>query len=151
MPDLSAADDWEFRAAPRVVRLHAIVWSVVLPGAALLGWFALPLPIRVLFTAPQVATLIFFLAFLVGAVWVVSSGWVRAGRRGLAFRNGLRTHRIGWDEVRGIRFRPGDPWAFVLLDSPLESLPLMGIMRTDGERAERHVEELRRIVATYAP
>lgn len=150
MPDLNEDADWEFRAAPRVVRLHAIVWSVVLPGAALLGWFALPAEIRAQFTGPQVATLLFFLAFMVAFVWVLASGWVKAGRRGLQFRNGLRRHELEWSQVEGIRYGPGDAWAFVLVDSPVERLPLMGIMRTDGPRADDDVEQLRRLAATYA-
>ena len=94
--------------------------------------------------------LLFFLAFMVAFVWVLASGWVKAGRRGLQFRNGLRRHELEWSQVEGIRYGPGDAWAFVLVDSPVERLPLMGIMRTDGPRADDDVEQLRRLAATYA-
>lgn len=139
-------------ARPRVVTANAIAWSIVLPGAALLGWFALAPDIRALFTAFQIATLIFFLLFMLGFVWVIALSYVRADAAGLRFRNGLRTHRVGWDEVLGIRYAPGDAWAFVQLDGSggrgdVDRLPLMGIMRTDKQRADRLVADLRSLQA----
>ena len=136
-------------ARPRLVIINCALWSAVLTGASLAGWYALPAEIRALFTAAQVATLLLFLAFILGFLWTVGLSYVRADDRGLRFRNGLRTHERTWRDVRGIRFRDGDPWAFVELEGPVDRLALMGIMRTDGARAERLVADLRELQALH--
>ena len=48
-------------ARPRLVIINCALWSAVLTGASLAGWYALPAEIRALFTAAQVATLLLFL------------------------------------------------------------------------------------------
>jgi len=145
-----ATTDREFLATPRVLRRHASIWTIVLPGSALLGWFALPAPIRAQFTGPQVATLLGFLAIMLGVVWIVSVARVEAGPWGLRFRNGLRRHELAWSEVESIRYRSGDPWAFAeLVDG--SDRALMGIMRTDGPRADGLVSELRALRQRHTP
>lgn len=129
---------------PRVLIVHATVWSIVLVLFFVLGFFAFPPEIRVLFTAFQLATLAFFLAFGLGFLWVLASCYVKADANGLTYRNGLASHRTPWADVRGIRYRDGDSWAFVLLDAEPGRRALMAVMRTDGARAEAAVEELRR-------
>lgn len=129
---------------PRVLLGHAIVWTVVLVLFFGLGFFAFPPQIRALFTPLQLATLVFFLAFMLGFIWVLASCYVRADAEGLTYRNGLATHRTPWADVAGIRYRDGDAWAFVLLDAAGTRRALMGVMRTDGRRALAAVEDLRR-------
>lgn len=129
---------------PRVLLVHAAVWTVVLVLFFVLGFYAFPPEIRALFTPFQIATLAFFLLFMLGIIWVLASCYVRADAAGLTYRNGLATHRTPWPEVRGIRYRDGDPWAFVLLDEGGNRRALMGVMRTDGARATAAVDELRR-------
>ena len=97
-----------FEAHPHLLRRQAMIWTVVMFGAALFGWFSLPAAIRAMFTLPQTLTLLFFLAFMLGIVWVVASGYVRADAQGLSGRNGLRRFHYRWDEVESIRYREGD-------------------------------------------
>lgn len=129
---------------PRVLVAHASAWTVVLVLFFVLGFFAFPPEVRALFTPLQIATLLFFLAFMLGFVWVVAACYVRADADGLTYRNGLATHRTPWRDVAGIRYRDGDAWAFVLLDRQGTKRALMGVMRVDGRRAVQAVEELRR-------
>lgn len=133
------------RAHPRVLRRQAIIWTLLLPGAAVLGWFTLPLSIRVQFTAFQVLTLVFFIAVMLGIVWAVAACWVRADADGITFRNGLRVHRVEWEAVDDIRFWPGDAWAFLEMGDV--DRPLLGIQRTDGEAALADIEDLRALRA----
>ncbi|WP_040157376.1 PH domain-containing protein [Nigerium massiliense] len=128
---------------PRVVLVNCVAWTIVLVGGSLLGWFSLPQHIRDLFTELQVGTLVLFLAFILAFLWTVGLSYVRADASGLHFRNGLRTHHRPWSDVLGFRFAPGDPWAFVQLDDPAGRLALMGVMRTDGARADAIVAALR--------
>jgi hypothetical protein len=67
---------------------------------------------------------------------------VRADDEGLLIRNGLRTHRIGWQQIEGFRFTAHDPWAYVLFEEDPGSRPLMAVQRVDGERARSFVGEL---------
>ncbi len=130
---------------PRVLRVHAIVWTVVLVAFFVFGFLAFPPEIRVLFTPFQIATLVVLLALMLGLIWVLAGCWVRADADGLTYRNGLVTHVTPWAEVEGIRFRDGDAWAFVLLHDEPGKRALMGVMRTDGQRAHdaaAHLAEL---------
>ncbi len=128
---------------PRLVLVNAALWTVLLTGGSLLGWFALPPHVRALFTIPQIATLLFIEGFIVCFLWAVGLSYVRADAAGLRFRNGLRSHTRTWDDVAHVRYLTGDPWAFLELHEPIEKLPLMGIMRTDGERADGLIADLR--------
>lgn len=136
-------------ARPRILLINSIGWSGVLIFASIFGWYALPESIRVLFTPIQIWTLIFFVFVMIFIMFTMALSWVRADADGLKVRNGLRTHRLGWDAVRGIRYRTGDPWAFAELDDD-ERLMLLGIMRVDGPRADDLVEKLRAMRADAA-
>ncbi len=142
--------DWEFEAHPHMIRRQATIWTILLGGGALFGWFMLPASIRVLFTEFQVATLAFFVLFMLGIVWAVALGYVKAGPQGLKFRNGLRTREIPWSEVASIRYLPADHWAFVELTDDSD-LALLGIQRSDGPLSVEQVERLRGVAAKYVP
>lgn len=128
---------------PRRSLLTASALSAVLVGAAALGWLALPAEIQVQFTGLQLLTLAFFVLVMVGFMMSLGLSVVRADAAGLTFRNGLRTHRLAWDHVRGFRFAEDDPWAYVLVDHEPGQRPLLGIQRTDRDRAEAAVDALR--------
>lgn len=130
---------------PHRLRITAIITSVVLAGLYLVGWFALPGAIRALVTLSQRLTLLAILAVLVGALWAIAASSVRADASGLRIRNGLRTHRLAWPEIRGFSLRAGDPWAFVGLDpdGDVERRAMLGIQAGDGERAQSAVADLR--------
>ncbi len=142
------SDATTFEAHPHLLRRQAVIWTVVMGGAALLGWFMLPASIRTMFTLPQILTLVFFLVFMLGIVWVVATGYVRADAEGLRGRNGLRSFRYGWDEVDSVRYRDADHWAFVELNDTTDR-PLLGIMRSDGELADRKFDELSALTRRY--
>jgi hypothetical protein len=123
--------------------------SVVLVLAATIGWFLLPEEIRVLFTGPQLATLAFFVAVMVAVMLGVGLSTVRPGAEGLVVRNGLRTHTIGWRQIRGFRFTADDPWAYVLLKDEPGSRPLLAVQRVDGQRAAAAVGRLKKELADH--
>lgn len=135
---------------PRVLLIHAIVWSVVLTLFFVLGFFAFPPEIRALFNLFQIATLVFFLLFMLGFLWALAGCYVTVDADGVTYRNGLNTHRTEWSEVHAIRYRDGDAWPFLLFDDHGTRRALMGIMRTDGQRAVEAVAEIRKIAAAAA-
>ena len=140
--------EWEFEAHPHMIRRQASIWTIVLGGGAVFGWFMLPAGIRALFTALQVATLALFVVFMLGIVWAVALGYVKAGPRGLKFRNGLSTREVPWSEVASIRYLPADHWAFLELADDSDR-PLLGIQRSDGALADQQVADLRAVAAKY--
>lgn len=130
---------------PRRALLTASILSGVLALASVLGWVAMPAETRALFTPPQLLTLAFFVLVMIGFMMTVGLSVVRANEAGLTFRNGLRTHRLEWAQVSGFRFTENDPWAYVLLDGDPDQRPLLGIQRTDHERAEAALAALRQL------
>jgi hypothetical protein len=138
---------------PRRLRLIVIIASPTLVALMLLGWFALPREIRVLFTTSQLLTLIGLLAVIIFVLATAAASYVRADATGLRIRNGLRRYEVPWSRVHKIIMRPGDPWALALLkpadgrpfevDVDAEKRQLMGIQASDGPAARRGVEQLR--------
>ena len=115
--------------------------------ASLLFWVMTPQHIRDMFTPVQVLTLLLFLAIMIGMALGLGLSYVRADDDGLTIRNGIRTHLVGWREVKAFRYREGDPWPFVLVRGDIEQRALLGIQRSDGRRADEHVLDLRNRLA----
>ena len=139
---------WEFTAHPHMLRRQAAIWTIVMGGAAVFGWFMLPQDIRVLFNGFQIATLIFFVAVMLGIVWAAALGYVKAGSQGMKFRNMAVTHEIPWSEIASVRFGPADHWAFVEL-ADTSDRPVLGIMRSDGRLAQEQFDGLAAVAAKY--
>lgn len=139
---------WEFTAHPHMLRRQAAIWTIVMGGAAVFGWFMLPQNIRVLFNGFQIATLIFFVAVMLGIVWAAALGYVKAGPQGMKFRNMAVTHEIPWSEIASVRFGPADHWAFVEL-ADTSDRPVLGIMRSDGRLAQEQFDGLAAAAAKY--
>jgi hypothetical protein len=138
---------------PHRLRVVVAVATVALLGVTAVGWFGLPLEIRVLFTLSQRLTLLAVLAVLVVVIAAVASSYVRADQQGLRLRNGLRSHAVPWPRVHKILLRPGDPWALLLIkptdgdfkaDMDADKRMVMGIQAHDGPAAVAAVEEIRR-------
>ena len=139
---------WEFTAHLHMLRRQAAIWTIVMGGAAVFGWFMLPQNIRVLFNGFQIATLIFFVAVMLGIVWAAALGYVKAGPQGMKFRNMAVTHEIPWSEIASVRFGPADHWAFVEL-ADTSDRPVLGIMRSDGRLAQEQFDGLAAVAAKY--
>ena len=160
MPAPDAVEPGTLVIRPRRLRVVAVVIAVVLTGATLFGWFALPREIRVLFTPSQLLTLLGLLAVLLLVMLSLAASVVRADRDGLRFRNGLRTHTVPWARVHKVILRRGDPWAMLLLtpgdgrpftaDLDAEKRQLMALQYGDGAAAQLGVEELRRRQRYYS-
>ncbi|HZE66247.1 MAG TPA: PH domain-containing protein, partial [Sporichthyaceae bacterium] len=91
--------------------------------------------------------------FAVGISWFLhkhASVRIVAGRDHLEVRNLFRSRTLAWGEVLAVRFRPGDPWAYLDL-SDGETLAAMGIQASDGPAAVESARELARLVHTLTP
>ncbi len=141
---------WEFEAHPHMLRRQASIWTIVMGGSMLFGWFALPASIRDLFNGFQIATLVFFVAVMLGIVWAVALSYVKAGPAGLKFRNLVTTHEVPWSEVAMVRMSNADHWAFVEL-ADTSDRPVLGIQRSDGRLAQEQFNELDAVSRKYLP
>jgi hypothetical protein len=126
---------------PRRLVTFSFVSSLCLLGLSLFGWFALPPALRDLFTVSQIVTLLIILFGLIAVLAIIGSSNVRVDDTGLRIRNGLSRHVVSWPQVHKFVFRPGDPWAVVLIkpdaepfvvDADAERRMLMGIQAGDG-------------------
>lgn len=129
--------------------LNCAAWTVVLPGVMTLLWFLLPLEIRLLFRVFEVAEIALIFSFMLAIAWSVGLSYVKADASGLVFRNGLRTHRVSWDEVESVKLTRHDPWAYLYVTRDIGRLMMLGIMRVDGERAKAAAETLRQMHREY--
>jgi hypothetical protein len=132
----------------------AVGLSLVLGVGSVMAYYALDAESRALVSGFQLWTLVFFVLVMIAIMLSVAVGYVRADQGGLTFRNGPRKHRLPWEAVAGIRFEPGDPWPYVLLDVEFagddhDRMMLMGIQGSDGAHAKRQVDELRAAVAHF--
>lgn len=69
---------------------------------------------------------------------------LRADAEGLEVRNIIGTTRLSWEQVEGITFPDGAPWARIELAHD-EYLPIMAIQATDGQHAVVAMRELREL------
>lgn len=127
--------------------LTALVLSVVLLGFAMVGWYAIGPDLRAQITWPQAATLLFFIVTMIAVMLSVGYSRLWAADGELVVRNGPVVRRYSVREIVGLRLRPGDPWASVLLkadDGELVRKPVLAIQFLEGEKGKRKVRELRR-------
>lgn len=140
------------RFLPRRLLIWASVLSFVLAAGCCIGWFALDPTIRERFTSFQIVTLLAIAGILIGGMMSLGLSTVRADSGGLKIRNAVSTRHLKWSDVGSIEYRLGDPWAYVVLagteDDPVRR-QMMAIQTTDGDRAHRAVETLRRMHARY--
>ena len=142
--------------SPRIPLIVSLALVIVMTVLAVVGFWLLGPEIRPRFTAFQIGTLLFFLAFMDAVALLPATSVVKADEDGLRIRNGIRTHVLPWDAVQDIRMTGGDSWAFVHLDPEwhpdnIDRRMILGIQRTDGARARAAVEALREYAATRAP
>jgi hypothetical protein len=67
---------------------------------------------------------------------------VRADADGVEVRNLLFGRTVPWQEIKGVSFPDGAPWARLELPSD-EYVPVVAIQAADGERAVSAIRELR--------
>lgn len=145
---------------PRVSLITAIILSAVLVAAALFGWYRLPADIQAKFSAIQVATLIVFILVMMAMMLGLGLCRVRADAKGVFVRNGLLSNTYRWDEIRGVRYRQGDPWAYLLLDpTPGQQLrggekyrrrQMIAIQNPDGQRARDAADRVVEMARYYS-
>jgi hypothetical protein len=127
----------------------AVVVVLLVMGGVLLKAVADPTGTVSFKTADQVAMIC--LGVILGAgILVLGRPRVDADATGLRVRNILATHRLGWEQVRSVRFDRGSAWASLLLTSG-EELAVLAVQAVDKDRAVVAVEGLRALLHASRP
>lgn len=87
---------------------------------------------------------------IIGAAFLhrLASVRIDADEAGLTVVNILRSRRLEWAEVLGVRLAPSEPW-LVLDLSDGTSLASMGVQGSDGAYARRQAEDLAQLVVEH--
>ncbi|MEL4357114.1 MULTISPECIES: PH domain-containing protein [unclassified Luteococcus] len=142
----------EFRSRPAL--MMGAVMSTVLVLFSFGLWFALGPQLRSLFTLPQVLTLLFFLAVMVGMMMSVGLSTIVVADEGLTVRNAVWTRRFAWSEVLGAHMGDGDPWAYIRL-APTAEHPegrtqlALAIQRSEGPVADQRIAQLQELIDSH--
>ena len=86
---------------------------------------------------------------LVWFLWRLASVRAVPSRSGLHVRNLIVERDLSWAQIVSVRFGGGNPWALLDLDDG-ETLPVMGIQRSDGARAVAESRRLATLVAFHS-
>jgi hypothetical protein len=134
------------RYRPFGARLAAAAAGIVLTAAVCFLWLMLPAEIQADFTAFDRLTLLgFFVAMLV-VLFAVGRSSATADEDGLTVVNGYRTHRYRWAEIVKVSLSAHRPWALIDLADG-ETMSVLAIQGSDGDRAVRSVRELAKVLA----
>ncbi len=77
--------------------------------------------------------------------WRLGGVFARPSQHELVVRNVIRTQRLEWPQIVGVRLMLDDPW--VVLDlSDGTTLAVMAIQRSDGQRGMREASRLATLV-----
>lgn len=125
------------RIAHGIIVLEAVAFAVLLIALGdALGWID-----RALFVL-LAATLAWFLHRL-------ASVRAQPSESGLHVRNLFLSRDLRWAQIVSVRFGGGNPWVLLDLDDG-ETLPVMGIQRSDGARAVAESRRLATLVELHS-
>lgn len=134
----------------------SILVSLVVLGSPVVTWILLPPEIRRMAVGPEIGMILLFLLALVGLMLGLGLSYVRADDRGVTIWNGPVGHHYAWHEIVDVRFREGDPWAYVYTfrsdrDGDAQRRMVMAIQAPDGDRARLQAAQLREIWLSHRP
>ncbi|WP_082899777.1 PH domain-containing protein [Rhodococcus phenolicus] len=142
--------DWELDVHSKKMR----TWLISAAGVVLVVFVAAALVLRGggdtgvnLRPADQFAVVVIGFV-LAGATLMFSRARVRAGASGVAVRNVFGEKTFSWDEVRGLTFPEGKPWARLELPHD-EYMPVVALQPRDGQHAVDATDRFRRLEARY--
>lgn len=124
---------------PRVV---GIALAVCTAAAAVAAGVSIGPEVRSRYTPFQVGTLVVAVLGYSAVLYSLLRSRVTATREGLVVVNGYRRHDLEWAQVVEVRLMRGAPWATLDLADG-ESLSVLAIQGSDGDRARLAARELR--------
>lgn len=150
MPAASRAPQLPHTWRPLGARVAVFVFGGLLLVVLAATWFAIGPEVRATYTLFQRGTLV-VLGLMMGACYhSLIRSRVVATEDGLTVVNGYRTRRYEWSQILAVQLGRGAPWGTLDL-SDGETVPMIGVQGSDGERAKRAIREIRACVAEHTP
>ncbi|MFD3811302.1 PH domain-containing protein [Rhodococcus sp. NPDC058639] len=147
----STDTQWDLEVRPAKMRLWVVLGAAfvlaVHIGAALVlrGGGDSGVHLRL---ADQIAILTIGIA-LSGALLLFTRPRFRAGAEGVSVRNVVAERHVPWDEVGGLSFPDGAPWARLELPYD-EYVPVVAVQARDGQSAVDALDRFRELEARYS-
>jgi hypothetical protein len=138
---------WRYR--PLGIRVAAAAMGTVTVGALVFLWLGLPASVRRDFSVAQIVTLLLIFAAMGAFLYGLARSALRADDFGLRVVNVFKVRHLEWAQVVQVRLNPGDPWAVLDVDDGTV-VKAMAIQGSDGGRARRATDELRRLVEEHS-
>lgn len=126
---------WVTTVLAVVVAVATVLLLVLLPGVGLAGY-----------TVADRAGIGLVGLAIVWFCWRQATVSATPTPAGLRVRNLATTRTVAWAEIVWVRFGEGRPWVQLDLDDG-DTLAVMGVQRSDGERARREAKRLATLVA----
>lgn len=128
------------------VLMTAVVLSATLMFAAMYGWYAIGHEVRSQVTWPQAGTLLFFMFFMIAMMMSLGYSRLWADEDGVVIRNGPVLRRFQVEDIAGLRLRPGDAWAYLLIkdgEGGVQRRAVLAIQQLEGAGARKKIRQLR--------
>ncbi|WBQ07287.1 PH domain-containing protein [Kribbella sp. CA-293567] len=137
---------WSFRPWAIAMMAGAMGLSIV----AVFGvvWFQLSDDARDTFTLFQRITLLAFFGTVLYLLYRMATVRVTAYEDSLQVRNVFRTYKFEWSDVKGLRFRSGDPW-LQLFDAEGNRFGVLAVQASEGARAGKAAKELATVARSH--
>lgn len=137
---------WSFH--PWVVAMMAGAMGLSLVAVFGVIWFRLSDDARGTFSLFQRLTLLAFFGAILWILYRMGTVRVSAYDDELRVRNVFRSYRYGWNDVKALRFKAGDPW-LQLFDAEGNRLGILAVQASEGERASRAAKELAAVARSH--
>jgi hypothetical protein len=137
---------WTFH--PWAIAVMAGVMGLSIVAVFGVIWFRLSPESRDTFSLFQQLTLLAFFGTVLYLLYRMATVRVTAYEDNLRVRNVFRTYRYPWNDVKGLRFRAGDPW-LQLFDNEGNRLGILAVQASEGARAGRAAKELAAVARSH--
>ena len=130
---------------PRLARAVIYPCLVLVVGALVVGAVTLPNSGRHAWGTGSRVALVAFAAVVALFLHRLASVRVVAGERGVTVVNILRSKRLEWAEIVGVRLLRDDAWMMLDLADG-EAMAAMGVQKSDGAYAQEQARQFARMV-----
>jgi hypothetical protein len=146
MPAAKVKPLWTFH--PAIIAMMAAVMGVCIVAVFAVIWLRFDDESRATFSWFQRLTLLAFFGVVLWLLYRMGTVRVTAYEDSLVVRNVFRTYRLGWTEVKKLRFNPGDPW-LQLFDAEGNRLGVLAVQASEGGRASAAAKQLAAVARSH--
>lgn len=132
---------------PLGVQVAGVFFFAMLLIVCLFAWIGFGQEVRDQFTWAQRVTLVAMGIAIGGVLYGMFRSRLVVSQDGVTVVNFFRSYSYGWDEIAGVRFKAGDPWAKLRLADGT-ARQVFALQSVDGGRANEGVRVIRAVLET---